>query len=62
MMLKTDEKMGPVSNCAACLLCGSRLSDEVKFATQEISFLGHLVSHVGVRIDPERTQVELRQS
>jgi hypothetical protein len=24
-MLKTDEKMGPVSSCAACLLCGSRL-------------------------------------
>jgi hypothetical protein len=27
-MLKTDEKMGPVSSCAACLLCGSRLMIE----------------------------------
>ena len=26
------------------------------FATQEISFLGHLVSAAGVRIDPERTR------
>jgi hypothetical protein len=23
-MLKIDEKMGPVSSCAACLLCGSK--------------------------------------
>jgi hypothetical protein len=30
--------------------------DKVKLATQEISFLGHLVSHIGVRVDPERTQ------
>jgi hypothetical protein len=26
------------------------------FATKEISFLGHIVSAGGVRIDPERTQ------
>lgn len=32
-----------------------RLS-KVVFATQEISFLGHLVSPSGVRIDPERTR------
>jgi hypothetical protein len=30
--------------------------DKVKFATQESSFLGHLVSHAGVRIDLERTE------
>ena len=30
-------------------------TEKVVFATQEISFLGHLVSAVGVRIDPERT-------
>jgi transposase InsO family protein len=30
--------------------------DKVVFATQEISFLGHLVSASGVRIDPERTR------
>ena len=29
--------------------------EKVVFATQEISFLGHLVSGAGVRIDPERT-------
>jgi hypothetical protein len=28
MMLKTEEKMGPVSSCAVCLLCGSRLSSD----------------------------------
>jgi hypothetical protein len=28
----------------------------VVFGTQEISFLGHLVSGSGVRIDPERTR------
>jgi predicted RNA-binding Zn-ribbon protein involved in translation (DUF1610 family) len=27
MMLKTVDKMGPVSGCAACLLCVSRLSE-----------------------------------
>jgi hypothetical protein len=30
--------------------------EKVVFATQEISFLGHLVSPEGVRIDPERTR------
>jgi transposase InsO family protein len=30
--------------------------DKVHFAKEEISFLGHLVSAKGVRIDPERTQ------
>ena len=30
--------------------------EKVKFATQDISFLGHNVSPAGVRIDPERTQ------
>jgi hypothetical protein len=30
--------------------------EKVVFATQEISFLGHLVSTSGVRIDPERTR------
>jgi hypothetical protein len=30
--------------------------EKVVFATQEISFLGHLVSPAGVRIDPERTK------
>jgi len=30
--------------------------EKVVFATQEISFLGHLVSAAGVRIDPERTR------
>jgi hypothetical protein len=30
--------------------------EKVKFAQREISFLGHLVSSRGVRIDPERTQ------
>ena len=30
--------------------------EKVVFATQEISFLGHLVSPAGVRIDPERTR------
>jgi hypothetical protein len=29
--------------------------EKVVFATQEISFLGHLVSPAGMRIDPERT-------
>jgi hypothetical protein len=29
---------------------------KVVFATQEVSFLGHLVSNAGVRIDPERTK------
>jgi hypothetical protein len=29
--------------------------EKVVFATQEISFLGHLVSPAGGRIDPERT-------
>jgi hypothetical protein len=27
MNVKKDEKMGPVTSCAACLLCGSRLCD-----------------------------------
>jgi hypothetical protein len=31
--------------------------DKVKFATQEIAFLGHLVSPAGVRIDPDWTRV-----
>jgi hypothetical protein len=31
-------------------------SEKVVSATQYISFLGHLVSPAGVRIDPERTQ------
>ena len=31
-------------------------TEKVVFATQEISFLGHLVSAAGVRIDPERTR------
>jgi hypothetical protein len=30
--------------------------EKVEFATQEISFLGHLVSPAGQRIDPERTR------
>jgi hypothetical protein len=30
--------------------------EKVVFATKEISFLGHLVSADGVRIDPERTR------
>ena len=30
--------------------------EKVVFATQEISFLGHVISPAGVRIDPERTQ------
>lgn len=30
--------------------------EKVKFAQSEISFLGHLVSSQGIRIDPERTQ------
>jgi hypothetical protein len=30
--------------------------EKVTFATQEISFLGHLVSPAGVRVDPERTR------
>jgi hypothetical protein len=31
--------------------------EKVVFATQEISFLGHLVSPAGVRIDPQRTRL-----
>jgi hypothetical protein len=31
--------------------------EKVKFATEEIFFLGHIVSPAGVRIDPERTKV-----
>jgi hypothetical protein len=30
--------------------------EKVVFATQELSFLGHLISPAGVRIDPERTR------
>ena len=30
--------------------------EKVVFATQEIAFLGHLVSPAGVHIDPERTR------
>ena len=30
--------------------------EKVVFATQEISFLGHVISQAGVRIDPERTR------
>jgi hypothetical protein len=30
--------------------------EKVTFATQEISFFGHVVSPAGVRIDPERTR------
>jgi hypothetical protein len=30
--------------------------DKVVFATQEISFLGHLISPAGVRVDPARTK------
>ena len=30
--------------------------EKVRFAQESISFLGHLVSHKGVTIDPERTQ------
>ena len=30
--------------------------DKFVFATQEISFLGHVISPSGVRIDPERTR------
>jgi hypothetical protein len=30
--------------------------EKVVFATQEISFLGHVISPSGVRIDPERTR------
>jgi hypothetical protein len=30
--------------------------EKVVFATQEISFLGHVISPAGVRIDPERTR------
>jgi len=35
---------------------GLTVKTEVVFATQEISFLGHLVSAAGVRIDPEHTR------
>jgi hypothetical protein len=35
---------------------GLTVKPEVTFATQEISFLGHVVSPAGVRIDPERTR------
>jgi hypothetical protein len=31
-------------------------SDKVVFATQEISFLGHLICPAGVRVDPARTK------
>ena len=30
--------------------------EKVKFAQTQISFLGHLISHRGVTVDPERTQ------
>ena len=30
--------------------------EKVRIAQQSISFLGHLVSHQGVTVDPERTQ------
>jgi hypothetical protein len=30
--------------------------DKEKFTTEEISFLGHLVSPAGIRVDPDRTQ------
>jgi hypothetical protein len=30
--------------------------EKVVFATEEISFLGHVISPAGVRIDPERTR------
>ena len=30
--------------------------EKVKFVQTQISFLGHLISHSGVTVDPERTQ------